>query len=97
MNYWNYRVIRTSFNIGESSPFFEYHIHEVYYDGNDKPTSWTKDPIGPSGDTLEGLEWDVKSLQEAFTKPVLEIQGNKLVEVEAPLRIKEKLCQQAES
>jgi len=82
---WNYRVIRKKSDVVIDEPFY-YEIHEVYYNKNGKPDSWTTDSIAPSGDSLEDLQQCLKLMLNDTKKPILEIvvnkKGNeKLVEV----------------
>lgn len=65
---WNYRVIKDKDQ--HNHEFFA--IHEVYYkDG--KPTSCTENPIKLIGDSIKDLKQDLKLIEEAFSKPVLEM------------------------
>lgn len=77
---WNYRVIRT-FHEGTSEA--SYDICECHYDnkGDAIPTSWS-DPIPASSDTRTGLLWVLAVMTEGVGRPILERQGDKLVEVE---------------
>lgn len=68
MSYWNYRVVRTYHQKEEISTF---HIHEVYYDDDDKIERWSMDPMDPFGNTFEDIQIDVEHMLEAFTRPVL--------------------------
>ena len=68
MTHWNYRVISTYCGNGE----FEFAVHEVYYDAEGLPKSWSQDPIQVL--TNEGETWDsfFAKIQEAVKKPMLE-------------------------
>lgn len=69
---WNYRVMRKKSKNGE----VRYAIHETYYDGG-KVTGWTRDAIGPRGDTLAELKNDYKFMASALKKPVLDYETGK--------------------
>lgn len=79
-SHWNYRVIKTTYNIN-GDPQYTYAVHEVYYDENKFPDLWTKEPVAFSGDSVEDLNLFVEYLQKALKAPVLEVTGNRLVEV----------------
>lgn len=73
-NGWNYRIIVT-----REKHELVFNIHEVYYT-DDKPTSWSENPIYAQGSTKAGLMDDLHMMQYALHRPVLEIVKNKLVE-----------------
>ena len=54
---WNYRLIRHGEYVA---------LHEVYYDGGGKVTSWTADPISFVADLDEGAEGVIGSLEMAL-------------------------------
>lgn len=62
---WNYRVIRH----GETEDF--YAVHEVYYDKDGTPHSWSTNPKGAGGSTPEELTAELDRMRVALTKPVL--------------------------
>jgi len=68
MSHWNHRVLKRIIN-GE--PTFA--IHEIYYNNDCKPVSWTQVSVAPLGETLEGLKADFDIQKKAFEKPLLEI------------------------
>lgn len=77
MNYWNYRVIRIK---DDNQTYFT--IAEVYYDDKNQPVGW----VQCNENTLvfeeyESLKGTIELLSEAFTKPILIIEGDKLVEL----------------
>ena len=61
-----------------------YMITEVYYDDNGNPTSWAPDPHNPvlHCDDVDGLAFTVSALLRALDRPVLKVEGNKLVPLE---------------
>ena len=66
---WNYRIIKSIDEDGEAS----FGIHEVYYDDSNKPHSCTTEPIVFAAESLDDLKKDLKLMQKAFEKPVLEM------------------------
>jgi len=86
MSHWNYRVIKhpavllkdKDGNIvkdEDSNPIEEpawFAIHEVYYDDNNNPTSCTKEPCCPFGESIEELNDDSAYMLRALSLPVLE-------------------------
>ena len=69
---WNYRVIKDEL---EGDVF--YTIHAVYYTPKGNIKAWEIGPERPSGENLKNLENDIKDIQEALSKPVLEKWVNK--------------------
>ena len=63
--HWNYRVLKSD---DEDASFA---IHEVYYDEDNTPLSWSADAIAPYGDTLEELAADLGYMVLALGQPVL--------------------------
>lgn len=64
---WQYRVVVEA---------GEYSLREVYSGG-----LWSGDPRPSLGDSLESLKADFTLMAQAFTRPVLEIRGERLVQV----------------
>ena len=78
---WNYRVIRqihkSRFGVSVS-----YHVHEVHYDGDHRPVSWSSDPVAPMGETLAELTDELIRFKAACRKPILEVIDGELREVQ---------------
>lgn len=76
---WNYRV----FLLPSASALEEdlYVIKEVYYGDNDEIEFWSEDNITPMGSSVEDLEEELNKFYEAFSEPVLMIEGDTVVEV----------------
>ncbi len=73
---WDYRVIVTSgerASLAEvrAEEYEEWAIHEVYYDDEGKPDSYTENPSSPEGETEEELLRDAVAYMAALAKPVL--------------------------
>lgn len=82
MSGWNYRVIKTSYQLGKMEPFYDYVVYTVYYDDEGNPTSWSEDPTTIAGLDKETLLFDLEKIRLCFYKPVLMIVDEKLVEID---------------
>jgi hypothetical protein len=73
---WNHRVIRHEEN-GE----VWYAIHECFYEkpDDDSNLSWTENEIAPIGETVDELRETLERMLKALDKPILTIQGDKLI------------------
>ena len=70
---WNYRTVRHKGKPFKGIPQDDwYGIHEVYYDGADKPRSVTAKPTHPSGEDVVELRSCIDMMLGAFEKPVLD-------------------------
>lgn len=67
---WNYRVMRHVEPDG--SEWFG--IHEVYYDLDGNPVSWTERTIEPFGETPDDLTADLDRMSAAIHRPVLDYE-----------------------
>ena len=65
---WNHRVIRKT-----SRDETWYEIHEVFYDDDGNPHSWTEGSVSPYGESVEELCRVLDWFKGATEKPVLEI------------------------
>lgn len=72
--YWNYRVIYHKDQIKDY-----YAIHEVYYVDN-LPKYWTLENIEIYEYNVPDLKSVLERMQQALTRPVLEIEGSTLIE-----------------
>ena len=79
MHYWNYRVVKKK-NPDTGETYFE--VCEVYYDKEDRPHSWTEDKNLLVYEELDEVREAYKEIQTAFDKPVLEVVGDSLREIE---------------
>lgn len=71
-SYWNYRVVRKTFLIGEETEY-RYEIHEVYY-REGKPSMTTVEAMDPHGETIDNLREDLEWMKRALDKPVLDYE-----------------------
>lgn len=69
---WNYRVLKKKLSEDEDT----FDVCEVYYDEDNKATSWAWGKNVLSGESLEELQDTLVRIQEAIKKPVLEIVGD---------------------
>ena len=79
MSHWNFRIL--SEVVGDRTAYF---IAEVYYNDAGEPASWTdrEDYNALNGwDDVDDLRGTITHLQDALSKPVLRVAGDKLVEV----------------
>lgn len=65
---WNHRVIE-KIDVQSGEHYFE--IHEVYYESGEI-ISYTRESVGPFGESEEELKEDLKLLMTAFDHPVLQ-------------------------
>ncbi len=73
---WNYRVVRHRGEPFKGIPQEDWcGIHEVYYDGDDKPKSVTVEPMHPFGESIGELRDCIDTMLSAFEKPVLDYDG----------------------
>ena len=70
---WNYRIVKL-----EDEEF--YILTEVYYDDNGNPFAWIEEEVGIRGEELSELMPQLEHMKDAFTKPILHIVKNKLIE-----------------
>ncbi len=76
---WNYRVVRKKYELAteddENRSYYQYAIHEAYYDNNGKVGSITQEPIIPSGENIEELRHSWLIQAEAFGQPILDFDN----------------------
>ena len=65
LKYWNYRIVKENDS---------YSIREVYYNSNDKPTSWTKDADFLWTENVEDLNSILEMMIKGTKKPILEVK-----------------------
>jgi hypothetical protein len=78
---WNYRVVKMADEVKLKGfpKSYSYGIYEVYYDKKGKPIGWSSDPMWPIGEDLAELLGDFDYMHQAFSRPILELRGNKLI------------------
>ena len=75
---WNYRVCRKRFegfnpDLHDPDDEYSYGIYEVYY--NDDGDIWANsmEPMEPYGTSLESIKECFSLMQQAFTKPLIDL------------------------
>jgi len=68
---WNHRIVAEEKG-GETT----YRIHEVFYDDNGCPTSWTAGPVIPVGDSIHEVRSEYDLMRLAFFRAALRIQSD---------------------
>lgn len=63
---WNHRVMAHEY---KDEVYFK--IHEVYYDVEGVPDSYTADAISIGGESLKDMKWTLDKMQECLSKPIL--------------------------
>ncbi len=71
---WNYRMMHYRDGNPSFAPY-THGIHEVYYAEDGSVKSWTKDAISLLGFHQDDLEWRLRAMLDALTKPVLEYES----------------------
>ena len=80
---WNYRVFRHATHITDELTDVSYSIHEAYYQNPDDmiPHSWSTEAVSVHSESPAGLFSVLQMMAKAITQPVLEVDGNKVLEV----------------
>lgn len=76
---WNYRIVRTTHQVGDDE-HEEYTIREVYYEDG-KIVSWTANPCHPSGETWQECGNDHAIMGRAIGLPIVDVSSGEPVEV----------------
>lgn len=63
---WNHRILAHK---DDDDWFFQ--IHEVYYDDNGNPNSYTSNGVSVGGKSLEDINWALDKMKECVSKPIL--------------------------
>lgn len=66
---WNHRILAS-----EHKGEVYYQIHEVYYNDNGTPNSYTKNPITIGSDDIEGIKWQLEHIPKCLEKPILSVK-----------------------
>jgi hypothetical protein len=70
MSFWNHRVMRHK---KEGKTWLA--IHEVYYNDEGEPHSWTEEPVSLAGECIEDLREELKQILRCLDKPTLEYKN----------------------
>jgi len=63
---WNHRILAHKYK-----DQVQLQIHEVYYDENNKPKLYTKNPTKVYGENLQEINWVLEKMKECINKPIL--------------------------
>lgn len=76
---WNFRILAE-----DAYGTTVFRVAEVYYDAEGKPRSWSQSDFNPLAewDELSEIRGTIELIQGAREKPVLQVVGGKLVEME---------------
>ena len=77
---WNYRIIKSKWRLKDLKGVC-HAVHQVYYDKDGNPMSWSAEPAYLAGDEPTDIMDDIVRIRQAFKRPILEIKDEKLVEV----------------
>ncbi len=64
---WNYRILAHKSNNDD----MYLQIHEVYYNENNIPIAYTKNPISIGGTDIDEILWVIDKIRDAVNKPIL--------------------------
>ncbi len=67
---WNHRIL--AHKDGEDW-FFQ--IHEVYYDKEGKPNSYTSNGVSVGAESVEGINWVLGKMKKCLDKPILSVKN----------------------
>jgi hypothetical protein len=67
---WNHRVL--AHKDGDEMYF---QIHEVYYDKDGKPDSYTANGVSVGHESLDGIKWVLDKMKECLDKPILSVEN----------------------
>ena len=67
---WNHRVL--AHKDGDEVWFS---IHEVYYDENGIPKSYTANGVNVGGNSIKDLSWTLDKMKECLDKPILSLEN----------------------
>ena len=67
---WNHRVL--AHKDGDEMYF---QIHEVYYDKDGKPDSYTANGVSVGAESLDGIKWVLDKMKECLDKPILSVEN----------------------
>ena len=66
MSSWNHRVLAHKHN---DEVYFK--IHEVHYDDNKNPVSYSATPMPVSGGDIKTIRWVLQKMKECLNEPIL--------------------------
>ena len=63
---WNHRILAH-----KDGYDYYFQIHEVYYDENGIPNSYTSNDVSVRSESLEGINWILDKMKDCINKPIL--------------------------
>jgi len=63
---WNHRLL--AHKDGED---WYFQIHEVYYDKEGNPKSYTENGVSVGAETIKGVKWTLNKMKQCLKKPIL--------------------------
>ena len=67
---WNHRILAH-----KDGDDYYYQIHEVYYDDNGNPESYTTNGVSVGAESINGIEWTLDKMKECLDKPILSVEN----------------------
>ena len=80
---WNYRILKHKNSRTNES---YYAIHEVHYNKDGVPRTWSKSRNLFEQEELDDLVWVHEKIKDALEKPVLEWNGKQLLEIDEKIK-----------
>lgn len=72
MSTWNHRVLSHKSKNPNCEGEVYFQIHEVYYNKEENPTSYTENGVSVGGEGYADLQWVLSEMQICLTKHVLD-------------------------
>lgn len=63
---WNHRILAH-----ETKDGFFFQVHEVYYNKDYNPISYTENAVSIVGNNLDEINWSLDKIKECTNKPIL--------------------------
>lgn len=83
MGYWNYRVCKETYVTGEPEGEIGYTVREVYYNSDGSIWGATEGAKGIYGSDLHEIEDGLAKMQQALTRPVLDLDTLEFSDMES--------------
>lgn len=66
-SYWNYRILAHK----EEDKSWLFQIHEVHYNKDGTPDTYTKEPVPVVGETIKDIDWALQKMRHSLDNPIL--------------------------
>lgn len=63
---WNYRILAH-----QHDHVIDFQIHEVYYDKENNPISYTSNPVSVTGESIKSINWTLNKMKVSLMKPII--------------------------